>query len=106
MFFERALDLVHVITISIRHSSNYSILAGRRVTENYIWNAGNCFTDAELVHRHPPGSTIYCFPTLRTDCDEKKEGISLFAGTQAFPKHRQRRLVLLYGFCSHKDVWV
>jgi len=54
MFFERAFDLVHMITISIRHSSNYSILAGRRVTENYIWNAGNYFTDAELLHRLIP----------------------------------------------------
>jgi hypothetical protein len=36
MFFEWAFDPVHVITISIRHSSNYSILAGRRVTKKYI----------------------------------------------------------------------
>jgi hypothetical protein len=36
MFFERAFDPVHVITISIRHSSNYSILAGRRVTKKCI----------------------------------------------------------------------
>jgi len=54
VFFERAFDLVHMITLSIRHSSNYSILAGRRITENYIWNAGDYFTDAELVHRLIP----------------------------------------------------
>src|SRR5262249_242821 len=104
MFFERAFDLVHMITISIRHLSNYSIIAGRRVTENYIGDAGNYLSDVELVHRLIPRVRRFTASQrcARTATKRRKE--------LAFsPAHRRSQAspsagwVLLYGFPSPEE---
>jgi hypothetical protein len=54
------------------------------VTKKHIRNAGNYFTNGELMHRLTPPEFERSAPlTLCRDCDERMEGISSFAGPMA-----------------------
>jgi hypothetical protein len=54
MFFKRTFNPVHMIAVSIWHRSDDFVIAGSRMTKKHIWNAGNHFTNAELMHRLIP----------------------------------------------------
>jgi len=85
VLFERTFDPVHVIAISIRHSSKDSIVAGSRVTKNNVWNAGDHFTDAEFVHRRIPPVRRFTPPQgfAETATKARKNSVFSLAGGQS-----------------------
>jgi hypothetical protein len=54
MFFKRTFDPIHMIAVSIWHPTNDLVIARSRVTKKHIRNAGNYFTNGELMHRLTP----------------------------------------------------
>jgi hypothetical protein len=57
MFFKRTFNSIYMIAVSIWHPTNDLVIAGSRVTKKHIGNAGNYFTDGELMHRLTPPSS-------------------------------------------------
>ena len=57
MFFKRTFDPIHMIAVSIWHPTNDLVIARSRVTKKHIRNAGNYFTNGELMHRLTPPSS-------------------------------------------------
>ena len=58
-FFERTLDPIYVIPVSVRHRSDYLVVARSRVTKEPVRNTRDHLTNVELAHLPlPRGSTV------------------------------------------------
>ena len=54
IILERTFKSIHMIAVSIWHHSNDLVIARSRVTKKHVWNTGDYFTNAELMHRLTP----------------------------------------------------
>jgi hypothetical protein len=83
VFFERTLDPVYVIAVSIGHLRIDPIIAMALGAEKQIRNPGHHFTNAELAHAPSPESRS--LRRVSVPCDKSKEKGRLFLGALDFP---------------------